>query len=628
MSLKIRFSQFQITPGQPHLNKQKMLEQIDLAENENFDILVFPELCVPGYLIGDQWEANDFLRDCEVADEALKIASQKLTIIWGSLGVDWKSKGEDGHVRRYNVIKVAQSGEWLNQPNIDFPFFPKTLSPNYRLFDEHRYFYDLRKVAWEKNTRVEDLLNTIDVRGYKLAITLCEDGWDADYATAPMTVLQKENPALHINLSCSPFSLGKDEKRHRVFEQRAKDWDCPIVYLNAVSVQNTGKTFYGFDGRSTLYTPQSGQQQMGGLYNEGSFDFTLDHTSGLTPLKSFIHQKAVPTEIELITSTLRFIIKDYLEKAGLSKIVIGTSGGVDSAVNAALFATVVGPENLLLVNMPSQYNSTTTKNLAADLANNLGCWYCTVSIEESVEVTRKEMGHLLIERLGEKQEISLSPFHFENVQARDRSARILSALACSFGGVFTCNANKAEMTVGYSTLYGDLGGFLAPLSDLWKSQVYALGRFLNAESDKTLIPEGVFTVVPSAELSDSQDVDAGQGDPMTYWYHDALFRSWVEDWEKKTPHDLLNWWLDGSLNQKLKLQKGEDAYELFESGTDFISDLERWWKLFKGLGVVKRVQAPPVCAVSRRPFGFDWRESILSTPWSESYLELKESVKP
>jgi len=224
--------------------------------------------------------------------------------------------------------------------------------------------------------------------------------------------------------------------------------------------------------------------------------------------------------------------------------------------------------------------------------------------------------------------ISLAGFVMENVQARDRSSRILAALAAAFGGVFTCNANKAELTVGYSTLYGDLGGFLALIGDLWKGEVYALGRYLNDEVfGREAIPEGIFNVVPSAELGAHQSVDEGKGDPLIYPYHDRLFFSWVQRWNRATPEEILEWYAAGTLNSELGLDLSvADVYRLFPDAQGFVRDLERWWNLYNGIAVAKRVQAPPILAISSRAFGFDHRESLGAPFYSVRYREMRERL--
>ena len=184
------------------------------------------------------------------------------------------------------------------------------------------------------------------------------------------------------------------------------------------------------------------------------------------------------------------------------------------------------------------------------------------------------------------------------------------------------------MTVGYCTLYGDEAGCLAALADLWKHQVYALGHWLNDQVyQQPVIPDEVFSLVPSAELSRDQDVDSGKGDPLIYPYHDFLFRSFVERWRRATPEDLLTWYCEGTVEQNIGCETGLVA-RIFPSAADFIVDLERWWRLYTGMGVAKRIQAPPVLAVSRRVFGFDHREAQNPVYFTQRYLQLKQQVLP
>ena len=180
--------------------------------------------------------------------------------------------------------------------------------------------------------------------------------------------------------------------------------------------------------------------------------------------------------------------------------------------------------------------------------------------------------------------------------------------------------------MGYCTLYGDESGFLAALADLWKHQVYALGQYMNQRIFAAeVIPAEVFSIVPSAELSAEQDVDAGKGDPLIYPYHDYLFRSFVERWQRATPEDILHWYANGTLEENIGCELGLVS-RLFPSVNDFISDLERWWRLYTGMGVAKRIQAPPVLAVSRRAFGFDHREAQNPIHFTQRYLKLKEKL--
>jgi NAD+ synthase (glutamine-hydrolysing) len=213
---------------------------------------------------------------------------------------------------------------------------------------------------------------------------------------------------------------------------------------------------------------------------------------------------------------------------------------------------------------------------------------------------------------------------FENAQARDRGSRLLAGLAASFGGVISCNVNKAELVPGFGTLYGDIAGFLAPLGDLWKHDVYALGRYLNETiHGREVIPAAVFDIMPSPELSADHAVDEGKGDPMFYPYHDRLFHSWVQRWNRVTPEENLEWYAAGTLAEELKLPADVHIATLFPTARDFIADLERWWELYNGIGVAKRVQAPPILAVSSRAFGYDHREILARPGTTRRYQELK-----
>jgi NAD+ synthase (glutamine-hydrolysing) len=245
-----------------------------------------------------------------------------------------------------------------------------------------------------------------------------------------------------------------------------------------------------------------------------------------------------------------------------------------------------------------------------------------------VELTIGQLENATIENLfdGTTEQLSVSSFMAENVQARDRSSRVLAGLAAAFGGGFTCNANKAETTVGYSTLYGDQSGFFSALADLWKYQVYDLARYLNETVyQREVIPQETIDIVPSAELSAAQDVDKGQGDPLIYPYHDFLFRSFVERWQKATPQDILEWYADGTLEKEIGCEPGL-VEKHFPTPKALIDDLERWWNQFSGLAVAKRIQAPPILAVSRRAFGFDHRESQNGSYYTKKYKILKAKL--
>lgn len=626
----IALAQMDVISGRPDLNTQTILQLIAQARQERADIVVFPELAVSGYLLGDTWEQPAFLRDCEAHGRIIAEASADMCIIFGNIAIDWTKTNDDGRVRKYNACFIAYNGQFIGGDNFPYPYRIKTLLPNYREFDDNRHFFSLRKLALELNTAVEHLLQpvrlTIHNQSIQLGCVICEDAWSDDYNLDPMTVIHANGPVdVFVNISSSPFTVGKNSKRNRIFSRLTRQINTPLVYVNNVGMQNNGKTIYTFDGSSSLYLADGTVKVCCPAF------IPALTTVGLIPQTDFPSTPAAPTapdtDIAVIYQALTYGITKFLHSIHQEKVVVGLSGGIDSAVAATLFTKILGPRNVLLVNMPSKFNSQTTQQIAAQLAHNLGCLYAVVPIQPAVELTTSQIQEANVTCLldNRQYQLQLSPLAMENIQARDRSARVLAALAAAFGGVFSCNANKSEMTVGYSTLYGDQAGFLAPLADLWKHQIYALGRYLNTTFAKPVIPLQTFLITPSAELSAAQAVDEHKGDPLIYEYHDYLFRSFVEHWDRTSPEDILQWYATGTLAEKIGCQAGL-VERIFSTAPDFIADLERWWLLYTGMAVAKRIQAPPVIAVSRRAFGFDHREAQNGPYFTAAYHRLKAQI--
>jgi NAD+ synthase (glutamine-hydrolysing) len=624
-TIKTRLAQIEVHPGKPRTNTNTILQHIRDAIADGVELLAFPEMAVPGYLLGDVWEHQAFLRQCEACGNEIREASQGIIVVFGNVAMDWNRRNEDGRVRKYNALFVAENGSFVSPDNSPYPFGIKALLPNYRQFDDSRHFFDLRKLAFEEHCKVEALLTPFRTRQLTIGGILCEDAWDLDYAISPLAILARcPDIDLFINASASPFTLNKNHKRNRVFAAHAQKLKRPLLYVNKVGIQNNGKTVFTFDGASSVYDAHGNHIRCGTPFEATTL--TLD-----IPIERGV-QFATQTEprsdsIADVHAALRYGTRRFMQLCGIERAVIGVSGGIDSAVVAAIHAEILPPENLLLVNMPSRFNSNTTKSLARALADNAGCFYTDISIEESVAVTLSQMNGLNIRSLDgtRQQTLTLSDFMQENVQARDRSSRILAALASAFGGAFTCNANKSEIAVGYTTLYGDLGGYLACIADLWKTQVYELADHLNQDVfGRELIPRGSINIVPSAELSSAQNVDEGRGDPLIYPYHDKLFKSWVEWWDRATPEDILTAYANGTLEEALEYEGS--ISDIFPTPEAFISDLERWWNLYQGMGIAKRIQAPPILAVKRRAFGFDHRESQMGPLYTDAYSTLKHEL--
>ena len=630
--MKIALSQFEIIPSMPTNNAARIINYIEEAKNNKIDMIIFPELAISGYLIGDMWESESFIRECEELGEEIIKASKDIFVIFGNVAVDRNKKNFDGRVRKYNALFLAKDGKLIKNPysKIPYPFIIKTLLPNYKEFEDPRHFFSLKDLifenALEDNFDLKEYFKPVEINinGEKinLGLTICEDAWSSNYNLSPIDILN-EKTDLFINISSSPYTLIKDTKRHKMYSDISKKYNKPLIYVNNVGIQNNGKTVYTFDGGSSAYDNNGNIIFASNRYEERLYYIEMNLTKKEFPKAIKINEE---NEYKLIYDTIIYGIRKFMKSIGINKVVIGVSGGIDSALSSVVYVNAIGKDNVLLVNMPSKFNSNTTKNLAKTLAENLSCAYMVVPIQESLDFTIKQIETCKIIKDREESFLKVSSFIAENIQARDRSSRILSGLAASFGGVFTCNANKTETMVGYSTLYGDGAGFFAALADLWKYQIYELAKYINKNIfKKEIIPEGSINIIPSAELSNAQAVDEGKGDPIKYNYHDYLFKALMESWNRILPEDILQMYIDGILEEKIGCEKGI-IKKYFKNDLEFIEDLEKWWRQYMGMAISKRIQAPPILAISRRAFGFGNRESQNRVYYTSKYLYLKNKL--
>ncbi len=610
--LKLALGQFEIIPGRPDLNTTAMLNMIKEAKEAHVDMIVFPALAISGRLLSDTWKQSDFVRDCIAYGQDIIDASNNICIVFGNVAID-----EVEPTRLYNALFVAQNGTLQQAPDSPYPFCIKAESQSDNGFDEARYFTSLETIVSERGSNISDFLEPIPV-------TIGNETYTLGCSIGDTNILRIIEADIHITIDSAPFVTGSQEHKHMTFSNLTADTKTPFIYVNATGIQNSGKTIYLFDGISSIYDKTCQMIASCKPFVNEIQIAVLD----MQDTNSYIAPPKPSRPIAQIHQALRYGVKKFLDQIGVHKIVIGASGGIDSAVAAALYVDVVGKDNVLLVNMPSRFNSDTTKNLSRQLAENLGCHYAIMPIQDVYTTTVDQLKDtpILYTEEGSTHHLTVSSFVQENIQARDRSSRILAGIAAAWGGVFTCNANKVETTIGYCTLYGDAAGFLAALADLWKHQVYELAYYFNTDVfDHEVVPQGIIDIVPSAELSDQQCVDEGKGDPLVYPYHDYLFRAFIENHQDATPERLLKHYADGTLEDYIGCESGLVAKH-FPTVQAFTNDLERWWKQFTGMAVAKRIQSPPIIAVTAHPYGAGHSESQNPVYFTRGYYTLKRAL--
>ena len=497
--MKIALAQQNYHIGNFELNTQKIIAGIDKALTAGADLVVFSELCICGYPPRDFLEFNDFINKCDEAIEIIKSKTEKIGVIVGAPVRNPRKEGKD----------LFNAAIFLYKNEVHGVSY-KTLLPTYDVFDEYRYF----EPGWS--------WNVIEFGGKKIALTICEDLWNLSdnplYRAAPMEQLIKQEPDLMINISASPFDYDHDDDRKEVLRANVNRYKIPLVYCNTVGSQ----TEVVFDGGSLVF--DSG----GNITREMEYfieDFALidTNTSSKVTAKNtrvtlddlhhldkemrvakvkdpdrIISYLTNENNIKQISQALILGIKDYFGKMGFSKAIIGSSGGIDSAVTIALACEALGKENVRAILMPSQYSTRHSVSDAEQLSKNIGNPYDIIPIKDIYEAFLKTL-----EPVFKDTSFGIAE---ENIQSRTRG-NLLMSIANKFGYILLNTSNKSEISTGYGTLYGDMAGGLGVLGDIYKMQVYALAAYINR--DKEVIPKNIIIKPPSAELRPGQkDTDS------------------------------------------------------------------------------------------------------------------------
>jgi len=545
--MKIALAQLNYHIGNFEENTAKIKAAIQSGKAEKVDLIVFAELAISGYPPRDFLEFDDFINQClqavaEIAEHCTGIAT-----ILGSPIKNPEFRGKD----LYNAAFLLEDGKVKEIRH-------KTLLPNYDIFDEYRYF--------EPNKKFE----LIEVNGKKIALTICEDLWNTGnnplYTINPMDELVVQQPEIIINIAASPFNYNQHITRYDILKENVKKYKLPLFYVNHVGAQ----TELLFDGGS-MVIDANGKIVHELKYFEEDFQvFDTENLQHNTTLRQVERYEKGNEKIGLIHDALVMGVKNYFEKLGFSKAILGLSGGIDSAVTLAIAVRALGIDNVLSVMLPSQFSSQHSVDDSIEMVKNIGSPYTIITIKD------------IYETFGE----SLNP-HFmglpfgiaeENLQARIRGV-LLMALSNKFGYILLNTSNKSEAAVGYGTLYGDMNGGLSVLGDVYKTEVFELAGYINRHGE--IIPENIITKPPSAELRpDQKDSDS------------------LPDYAV----------LDEILFQYIELRQGPK--ELIKMGFD--EAIVRKTLRLVNINEYKRYQTPPILRVSPKAFGMGRRMPIVA----------------
>lgn len=528
--MKIALSQINTATGDVDYNCTKILRSIEHAKKQHADLVVFPELALPGYPPKDFMFQRGWLEKQDQKIQEIVQASQSIHVIVGVITSDREH--------------LFNSALWIDREGKKH-IQTKVLLPNQDVFDEKRYFdAGSQQEVWE----IED---------QRIGLSVCEDLWSPvflQYKEDPIANLAKQQPSIMINISASPFVAGKDQIRKELIDHHQKKHACPFLYLNLVG----GNDELVFDGGSFISIQDQGLVSQAKAFEEDVLMWDTDHPSQL------VH--AYPTDpMDQKKQAIVLGLKDFVRKSGFNKVVLGLSGGVDSAVVACLAVDALGASNVYTVFMPTEFTRSISQEDAKTIADNLGTTWIHIPMDGLKNTMEKSMS----DAMGADVQSITS----ENLQARLRG-NILMSVSSEKQALVLQTGNKSEIALGYCTLYGDMVGAISPIGDLYKHEVYAIGR-----SYSDIIPHRVFERAPSAELREDQ-----------------------EDTDSLPPYDVV----DPIVRMCIEEQKS--VSEVVASGFDqeIVEKLYQWIENQE----FKRKQAPPIVKVSSKAFGVGRRMAV------------------
>lgn len=479
--LRITLAQLNFTVGDIEGNVARMVAAAQQAAREQANIIVFSELSLCGYYPGDMLEETGFQQRIEAGISALQQASAELPQLHWVLGAPTPARGPGK--RLHNSLLVLQGGAVRLQ-------YAKQLLPTYNIFDERRHFEPGPDVA-----------KVLRIGSTQVGLLICEDGWNdhgADYATNPFERMRDAAPDLVVSINASPSHTGKREQRHQIFADAARRHGLPILYVNQIG----GHDQVVYDGASFAAEPDAAVVFEAQRFVEDVCTLQFDNghflsAEGARPAP--VPAQGLPT-MDFYRQQIVLGLRDYARRCGFTQVVVGSSGGIDSALTLALAVEALGADNVVGITMPSRYSSSGSVDDSVALCRNLGVQLFTHPIAE------------LVAGYAQQFEASfgqpLLGLPLENLQARIRGT-VLMEYSNAFGHLLLTTGNKSEISVGYCTLYGDTNGGLGLIGDLYKTEVFALSRHVNEHAGRVLIPQAIIDKEPSAELAPGQrDVDS------------------------------------------------------------------------------------------------------------------------